>query len=121
VPIPDLRTLVDLALWASAIGQAILLWMQLRALAEYKHRSFGILAVGTTLGLAASIVLLLVVLAPSALPSPRKFYAAALAVSVAQIPVAIWGVAWLFRSYGQLRRKEQFVLPDKSLEQTREG
>jgi uncharacterized membrane protein len=95
--------------------------LQVRAFAKYRHKSFAVLAVGTVLGLALAAITLLVYLAPSTLPSPKGLYAVALVCGIAQVPVAIFGVAWLFRSYGQLQSRAQGVMPNNSLERTREG
>ena len=116
----ELRTLAYVLLWSAAFCQAILLWLQVRAFAQYRHKSFAVLAVGTILGLALAAVTLIVYLAPSTLPSPKGVYAFALVCGIAQVPIAIFGVAWLFRSYGQLQSRAQGVLPNTSLEQTRE-
>ena len=116
----DLRTLAYVLLWSAALCQLVLLGLQLRAYAAYKHRSFLVLAVGTTLGLALAAITLAVTLAPSALPSPKAFYAVALVCGIAQVPIAIWGVAWLFQTFGQLQSRLAVVLPNNSLERTRE-
>jgi hypothetical protein len=108
-------------MWSAAFCQVILLWLQLRAFAKYRHRSFAVLAVGTMFGLALAAITLLVYLAPSTLPSPKGMYSVALVCGIAQVPVAIFGVAWLFRSYGQLQSGARGLLPNNSLERTREG
>jgi uncharacterized membrane protein len=119
--VSELRTLAYVLLWSAAFCQAILLWLQLRAYAKYRHKSFAVLAVGTILGLALAAITLLVYLAPSTLPSPKDFYAVALVCGIAQVPLALVGVAWLFRSYDQLQSRVQDVLPNNALESTREG
>jgi uncharacterized membrane protein len=108
-------------LWSAGFAQAILLGLQVRAWVKYKHKSFAVLAAGTVLGLTMAVVTLFVYVAPSVLPSPKAFYAVALCCGIAQVPIALWGVAWLFRSYGQLQLSARGVLPDTSLERTREG
>jgi hypothetical protein len=121
VRMPELRVLALVLLWAAPICQAILLWLQARAFAKYGHRSFGVLLAGTLLGMVLSIVTLLLYTVPAALHSLKNLYPLALIAGIAQIPIAIWGVAWLFQSYGELHARAASVLPDKSLERTREG
>jgi uncharacterized membrane protein len=119
--VSELRILAYVLLWSAAFCQAILLWLQVRAFSKYRHKSFAVLAVGTTLGLVMAALTLLVSLAPSTLPSPKGFYAVALVCGIAQVPVALFGVAWLFRSYGELQSRVQGLLPNTSLDRTREG
>jgi CDP-diglyceride synthetase len=117
----DLRTLAYALLWAAGFCQFILLWMQVRAFARYRHKSFAVLAVGTMLGLTLAVVTLLEYFAPSILRSPKGLYAVALVCGIAQVPVGVWGVAWLFQSYGQLQSRAHGLLPTISLERAREG
>jgi len=117
----DLRTLTRVTLWAATVCQVVVLWLQLRAFAQYKHRSFAVLAVGTVLGLVSSAISAGLAVSPSDSPAIRSLYGAALIGTIAQIPVAIWGVVLLFRSYGHLQLTSQQVLPNTSLERTREG
>jgi hypothetical protein len=118
---PDLLTLTRVTLWAATFCQIVVLWLQLRAFAHYKHRSFAILAVGTLLGLVSSAISAGLSVSPSDSPAIRSLYGAALIGTIAQIPLAIWGVIWLFRSYGHLQLRSQQVLPNTSLERAREG
>lgn len=97
-----LATAYILVLAIMALGQAVLLVLQLRALGRYKHKSFAVLALGTGLGFLYSAVALLIVVAPSAVPKPNYVYLAVLLIAAIQIPIAVWGTAWLFRTYGQL-------------------
>jgi hypothetical protein len=102
---PTVRALFEIALTITLVGQTVLLWLQLSALRKYRHGSFVALALGTSLGLLYSAVAFLITVAPSAVPSPGWTYLGAMILGAVQVPVAIWGSAWLFRSYGQLYRR----------------
>ena len=116
----NLRAFVDIWLALAGLGQAILLWLQLRAFAKFRHTSFSVLAIGTVLGLVYTCLMLSVYLAPSLTSFPRQLVVIAMLLGAIQIPVAIWGVAWLFRSYGELLSRSALVLPNTSLERTSE-
>jgi uncharacterized membrane protein len=102
-----LQAIIDVALIVGGLGQAVLLSLQLRALRKYSHKSFGVLAAGTALGLISTVLGLLISLAPSVLPAPQRIYFVAVVLGTIQVPVAVWGVAWLFLSYGQMHLREQ--------------
>jgi hypothetical protein len=116
-----LRVFAESWLAIAGVGQLILLWLQLRALIKFRHTSFRVLAIGTVLGLVYTCIMLAVYLAPTLIASPRELTVIAMLIGLIQIPMAVWGVAWLFRSYGEILSRSAVVLPNTSLERTREG
>ena len=91
------------------VGQAVLLWLQVRAFRRYEHTSFAILAIGTLIGLVATSTTVLAVAAPYLLITPTQAHIVFLVLTSIQVPVGLWGVVWLFQSYGQLRSRNQGV------------
>jgi len=116
-----LRAFADIWLAIAGVGQAILLWLQVRAFVKFHHTSFSVLALGTALGLVYTCILLAVYRAPSLMPFARQMVVIAMLIGAIQIPVAIWGVAWLFRSYGELFSRSALALSNTSPDRKREG
>jgi hypothetical protein len=94
-----------LVLWftgAIIVTQVIILSLQFAAYRRHKHPSFMVLALGTLLSLFYALLILVPRLYPPLRNSYVDLYFAALALGALQMPIAIWGIAWLFRSYRQL-------------------
>jgi hypothetical protein len=116
-----LRTLLEVLLVYAGIGQAILIWLEVRAYRRFMHRSFLLLALGSALGLCYSGVSLAVYLVPGAAAHWESYLVAALILGFLQVPLAVVGILLLFKSYGRLHAGGAGVLPNTSPERTRDG
>ena len=101
----NLRLFVKVLLLVVTVGQFAMLWFQLRAYRSTRASSLVILAAGTMLGLIYSLVSLLIAFVPNAFGAPVQIYTAALICEVIQIPLAVWGVAALLRSFTRLHQE----------------
>lgn len=104
-----LSTATYLVYGMALVGQAVMLWLQSRAFRQYAHTSFLVLAIGTVLGLVATATTVLAFAAPSLVVTPTQAHIAFLVLTSIQIPICLWGTVWLFRSYGQLRKRNDRV------------
>ena len=97
-----LRTLALWFYWAAAIAQLALLFLQVGAFRRYRHPSFLVLGLATSLGLVYTAILLFVRMKSTLSGGAVGFYSIALGIGMAQLPIGVWGTAWLFRAYGEL-------------------
>jgi hypothetical protein len=107
-----MATLQTLALWfywAAAIAQLTLLFLQLGAFRRHRHPSFLVLGVATSLGLVYTAILLFVQMKSTLTGAAVGFYSIALGIGMVQLPIGVWGAAWLFRAYGDLSKRATLV------------
>jgi hypothetical protein len=86
------------------LGQAALLWLQIRGLQRYKHRSFILLASSTSIGLTYTSVRLFFYMVPSAEQAPAVTDIVISISVVFQMIFGVWGAAWLFHAFGKLQQ-----------------
>jgi hypothetical protein len=88
-----------------AVGQFCLLFLQLRAYVQNRHKSFALLAASTLVGL----FYIAAILTPTFLPIDSATFQASAIVSACavtfQFVLGVWGAASLFASYGALARR----------------
>ena len=111
---PELPSLAQWTTWSAGIGLLILFGLQIGAFLKFRHASFLVLSIGTLLGLLAPVVSVLYPRMPFGLSSQRAMFAVPMICGIAQIPIAICGVAWLFRSYGELHERAAIVAAGNS-------
>jgi hypothetical protein len=103
---PSLRILSEFYLVVAIVGVCAIISLQLRVLWRFRHKSFAVLALGSFLGLVFVAIELLLIISPKLVSDQRLLYSVALIIGACQVPLVVWGTAWLFRSYGQLSKQK---------------
>jgi hypothetical protein len=103
----DLRTIYLCLQGAVIVTILTVLCLQVGAYRRHRHYSFLVLAVCSLLNLAYIVLAAAPLLVPSLAPSVHALYAASMCVVAIQLPLGVWGVAALFRSYRVLSEERR--------------